>query len=77
VAGDSLTYSALREGQFNPEGRIMNTSTQAYDEAQQMILSGKDQDDVEMHLVKTYPDLNAQGLIPTILRRAHRDLAGL
>jgi hypothetical protein len=54
----------------------MNLSTQAYDEAQTMILAAdKDRDDIEMHLVKTYPDLNAQGLVPTILRRAYRDLA--
>jgi hypothetical protein len=53
----------------------MNDSTEAYDTAQQMILDGKEQDDVEMHLVKTYPELNAQGMIPTILRRAYRDLA--
>lgn len=39
-----------------------------------MILDNKSQDDVEMYLVKTYPDLNAQGLIPTILRRAYKDL---
>jgi hypothetical protein len=52
----------------------MNASTKAYDEAQQMILDGKDREDVEMHLIKSYPDLNAQGLIPTIIRRAYRDL---
>ena len=53
----------------------MNNSTQAYDEAQQMILAEKNRDDIEMYLIKTYPDLNTQGLIPTILRRAYKDLA--
>lgn len=53
----------------------MNESTQAYDKAQQMILAGNNRDDVEMHLVKNYPELNAKGLIPTILRRAYKDLA--
>lgn len=52
----------------------MNDSTEAYDEAQQMILNGKERDDIEMYLIRTYPYLNAQGLIPTILRRAYKDL---
>lgn len=49
-------------------------SMEAYDEAQRMILAGREFDDVEMHIVKTYPDLNAQGLVPSIVRRAYRDL---
>jgi hypothetical protein len=53
----------------------MNPPTEAYDKAQQMILDGKERDDIEMYLVKTYPNINAQGLIPTILRRAYKDLA--
>lgn len=52
----------------------MNTPTKAYDEAQQMILEGKDKDDIEMYLIKTYPELNAQGLIPTIIRRAYKEI---
>lgn len=51
------------------------TSAGAYDEAQALILEGRDRDDVEMHLVKTYPVQASQGLIPTIVRRAYRDLA--
>jgi hypothetical protein len=53
----------------------MSESMQAYDEAQQKILAGDDSDTVEMYLVKTYPNLNAQGLVPSILRRAYRDLS--
>jgi hypothetical protein len=55
----------------------MNESMEAYDKAQEMILSGSDKDTVEMFLIKEYPNLNAQGLIPTILRRAYRDLSEL
>jgi len=54
---------------------VKKSAMDAYDEAQSMIVAGKEKDDVEMHLVKNYPDLNSQGLIPTILRRAYRDLA--
>lgn len=51
------------------------TSMEAYDKAQEMILAGINKDDIEMFLVKNYPDLNAQGLVPTVLRRAYKDLA--
>lgn len=54
-----------------------NESMQAYDEAQQMIFDGSDRDTIEMRLVTNYPELNAQGLVPTIIRRAYRDLAEL
>jgi hypothetical protein len=54
-----------------------NSSMDAYDKAQQMIVEGVQRDDVEMFLVKNFPDLNAQGLVPTILRRAYKDLAEL
>ena len=47
----------------------------AYDEAQALIVAGTEYDDVEFHLVKTYPDIAASGMVPTILRRACRDLA--
>ena len=56
---------------------------EAYDKAQEMILAGASRDaldlhdEVEMYLIKTYPDLNAQGLVPTILRRAYKDLTRL
>jgi hypothetical protein len=52
-------------------------SMRAYDDAQQKILAEMDSDDLEMYMIRTYPDLNAQGLIPTILRRAYRDLSEL
>ena len=55
----------------------MSDSMEAYDKAQEMILAGADPNDVEMTLVKEFPDVNAQGLIPTIIRRAHKDLAAL
>lgn len=47
----------------------------AYDEAQNLILSGMNADDVEMQIIKRFPEVNAQGLVPTVLRRAYRDLA--
>jgi hypothetical protein len=53
----------------------MADSMQAYDDAQEKILAEMDSDDLEMYMIKTYPDLNAQGLVPTILRRAYRDLS--
>jgi len=53
---------------------MTTTTMDAYDEAQNMLVKGKSLDDVEMHLVKKYPELNAQGMIPTVLRRAVRDL---
>jgi hypothetical protein len=53
-----------------------NDAMDAYDKAQTLILEGKTED-VEFALVKAYPELNAQGLIPTILRRAARDLQTL
>ncbi len=53
----------------------MASSMEAYDRAQALILEDRDRDDVEMALVREYPELNAQGLVPTILRRAYRDLA--
>jgi hypothetical protein len=52
-------------------------SAEAFDKAQEMILKGEDRDTVEMALIKQFPDLNTKGLIPTILRRAYRDLAEL
>jgi hypothetical protein len=55
----------------------MADSMQAYDDAQEKILAEMDSDDLEMYMIRTYPDLNAQGLIPTILRRAYRDLSEL
>lgn len=53
------------------------TSMDAYDKAQEMILAGTDRDEIEMYLVKNFPDVSAQGLVPTVLRRAYRDLTQL
>lgn len=50
-------------------------SMDAYDKAQEMILAGCERDDIEITLAKTFPDVNAMGLVPTIIRRARRDIA--
>lgn len=54
-----------------------NTTMDAYDRAQEMMLAGIDRDGLEMTLVREFPDVNAKGLVPTVIRRAARDLAEL
>lgn len=52
---------------------IDNSSMGAMIKAQEMILAKAERDDIEMYLIKNFPSLNEQGLIPTIVRRAYKD----
>lgn len=55
--------------------RLGNSTTQAYDACQALMLKGDlDMDAIEMKLIKDFPDVAAKGLVPTVIRKAGRDL---
>lgn len=63
----------------------MSKSMQAYDEAQALYLAGpkSDEDGLDFHdrilftLLRKYAELNNQGVLTTIVRKAQRDLSAL